>query len=359
MGAKLWKLFTFPKFPNLFFFLATFIKNTGMAKSIILTADDYGACKFIDDGIKRALDAGKLNTVTVFVTHPGSRASIQQLIEFRRVLQAKGRSFNIGLHFSLTSGSPLAGGVATLATGGENETRFFREAKHYPFESINLDEMERELISQLNRLSAILGDEPIDHVTNHHGVVYLDTQMFERYVLTIKKYASRDALKYPKGIPIRSPMSWQRTDNAFLDCDKSFKTPVVRQGLSLGYWKRFREVTEDAIARREKIARDAAVKFPDCLADTIYGQPYPQNVIFLLQQYKNREFNSEFMFHLGYDERAESQSVGSFLSSIEVPHGIDRNYFPNRFSELDVLLSLDLDYLLRSSKISTINYSGL
>ena len=48
--------------------------------SLILTADDYGACDFIDNGIIQALEQGKINTVTAFVTHPESKQRLDKLL---------------------------------------------------------------------------------------------------------------------------------------------------------------------------------------------------------------------------------------------------------------------------------------
>ena len=145
--------------------------------SLILTADDYGACDFIDNGIIRALRDRKINTVTAFVTHPDSESRMASLIVLREELKQQHGyyTFNIGLHFSLTSGTALTGRSSLTDNEAGDDNKFeFHEAKNYPFRKVKHEHLQYELTAQLNLLESWLGNIPIDHVTNHHGVCYLD-----------------------------------------------------------------------------------------------------------------------------------------------------------------------------------------
>lgn len=107
-------------------------------KKIILTADDYGACDFIDNGIKDALIKGKINVVSTFVTHQSSEERIKNLLELREELKTNGEyTFNIGLHFSITSGYSLQEKHSSLTRNKTNNNFYFKEAKKYKFRKID------------------------------------------------------------------------------------------------------------------------------------------------------------------------------------------------------------------------------
>src|ERR1044071_629700 len=71
---------------------------------LILTADDYGACDYIDSGIIKGLRERRINSVAAFVCFPDSHERIEKLLKFRK---EEGLDFGIGLHFSATAGFPL------------------------------------------------------------------------------------------------------------------------------------------------------------------------------------------------------------------------------------------------------------
>ena len=246
--------------------------------SIILTADDYGACDFIDDGIIRALRGNKINTVTAFVTHPDSKSRMDTLLSLREELREKNNgfyTFNIGLHFSLTSGGALTGQSTLIEDRRTADGKFeFREAKNYPFDTIELDHLELELRAQLNLLDEWLGDIPIDHVTNHHGICYLDVDFFEKYIQTIAAFKSHSL---NKKLPIRSPWSWLKSDMKIWKNGRIL-VPTIKQGIELGLWKKLGDLTNSQLKLREKQAYELEIDFPHFLADTFYGLPFGENL---------------------------------------------------------------------------------
>ena len=74
-----------------------------MNQRIVVTADDFGACNFIDDGVKKAIHAGVVSSVAVMVNfeerdenHPygayqGSMKAIKELAEEVRIWQQEQR----------------------------------------------------------------------------------------------------------------------------------------------------------------------------------------------------------------------------------------------------------------------------
>lgn len=325
--------------------------------SIILTADDYGACDFIDNGIIRALRLEKINTVTAFVTHPDSKERMESLIALREELKQQNNgayTFNIGLHFSLTSGNALTGESSlTIDEAGDDGSYEFREAKNYPFGKIKIDDLQNELIAQLNLLDEWLNGTPIDHVTNHHGITYLDLDFFEKYINVISVYNDQ---KYKTNIPIRSPMSWLKSDMHVWK-NGLVLIPILKQGIELGFWKKLEELTKRKLKIREEDAFRLEINYPIFLADTIYGLPAKDNLEFLMKELSSRDYSAEFMFHLGHPGRevADMQKTINELSTI--PHGIDIGYFLNRTKELEALTQLDLPAKLTEYELEKIFYA--
>lgn len=324
--------------------------------SLILTADDYGACDFIDNGIIRALRDKKINTVTAFVTHPDSKPRMESLLTLREELKQQNGgiyTFNIGLHFSLTSGTSLTGASSLTDEEAGDDGKFeFHEAKNYPFKKIKHEHLQNELSAQLNLLDEWLGDAPIDHVTNHHGVCYLDLGFFEEYIKSINLFKSN---KLKTKLPIRSPMSWLKSDMKTWKNGKVL-IPTIKQGIELGFWKKVGDVTNKKLRIREEHAFALEINYPIFLADTIYGLPYEENIKFLLEQLAPKDYSVEFMFHLGHPGR-EVQDMRKTIDDLIMPHGIDRGYFLNRTEELKALSSLPLDALLKQHEIEKIFYA--
>jgi predicted glycoside hydrolase/deacetylase ChbG (UPF0249 family) len=324
--------------------------------SLILTADDYGACDFIDNGIIRALRAGKINTVTAFVTHPDSKERMATLVALREELKQQNNgkyTFNIGLHFSLTSGTALTGLSTLTDDEADDDGKYeFHEAKNYPFRKIKHEHLQYELRAQLNLLEEWLGQIPLDHVTNHHGVCYLDLGFFEEYIKTISLFKPE---KYNHQLPIRSPMSWLKSDMRTWHNGKVL-IPTIKQGLELGFWKKAGDVTNKKLRIRLEDAYRLEINYPDFLADTIYGLPFGENISFLLNELAPKNYSAEFMFHLGHPGQTVSD-LQKTINGLIMPHGIDRGYFLNRTKELDVLTGTNIDALLTQHEIQKIFYA--
>jgi predicted glycoside hydrolase/deacetylase ChbG (UPF0249 family) len=318
---------------------------------IILTADDFGACDFIDNGIIRALQHHKINTVTTFVTHPDSESRVRSLIELREELKEKNGgnyTFNIGLHFSLTSGTSLTG----MSTLTEEDSEQFLEAKNYPFRKVELSDITRELTAQLDLLDKWLGNTSIDHVSNHHGITYLDLDFFETYIHTINAFKED---KYKRNIPIRSPRSWIKSGMKTWKNGKVL-IPTVRQGIELGLWKKIFDLTGRKLKIREEHAVELIIACPNFLADTFYGLPHGENIEFLLNELCGKNYSAEFMFHLGHPGR-ETDDLQKAIDTLIMPHGIDRNYFATRVRELDAITGFHLDEQLNKTNIRKVFFA--
>ena len=324
--------------------------------SLILTADDYGACDFIDNGIVRVLREGKINTVTAFVTHPTSKSRMQTLIELREELKEKNSgfyTFNIGLHLSITSGGAITGQSTLVNEKRTADGKFeFNEAKNYPFNKIELSHLEQEINAQLSLLDEWLGEVPLDHVTNHHGICYLDVDFFEHYVQTIAAFKSP---KLNHKLPIRSPWSWLKSDMKVWKNGKLL-VPTIKQGIELGLWKKLGDLTNKQLKLREEQAHGLVINFPHFLADTFYGLPFGENLDALFSELSQKNYSAEFMFHLGQPD-SPVENLEKTIAELDMPHGIDRGYFLNRTKEFDVLNGTNIDAKINNYNLKKIYFS--
>ena len=133
-----------------------------MAKlsTIALCADDYGLSYGVSRGILEALDAKRLSAVSVMTNGPRWPAMGGELL--RREIDA-----DVGLHFNLTLGRPLAA-----------MPKFAPDGKFPPLKTIvraalrgklPMDEIRAEIDRQLDRFEAVLDRRP-DHLDGHQHI---------------------------------------------------------------------------------------------------------------------------------------------------------------------------------------------
>jgi len=297
----------------------------------ILTADDYGAVDFIDAGIRKAIEAGKINSVACFALPTDEKDDLNDRME--KLLKLKrDHDFAIGLHFSLTAGRS---NDIEVAKQGNSLTKkkakqgyyYMRDPKNYKFKAIDPKELARELRSQYNRLKQYTSE--IDSISNHHGIVYMDTDLFKPYAEVAAE------LK----VPIRAPVVWKKYKLPTGNFDGRIGKPVIWQGLKLRWLDQLLDAARNK--PRIEIAEALKLKYPTCLVDEIYGQPYPENLKLLFDAFSQHVFAAEFMFHLGDP---------SFVGPRQSKDGIDETYFDFRTEEFDSLMQAQLpdEYAKRS-----------
>jgi len=350
-----------------------------MKKQIILTADDYGCSDFIDNGVEDAVLDGKINSVACFVSHADSKERIRELLSMKKILQEQNKptaGFGIGLHFSMTSGKALTG-QSSLTDPNDKNSTYFREAFGYDFSDINPQDLQLELIAQLDKMREIMDGEPIDHLSHHHGFVYMHEPLYNIYVDTLKDYNRKHGLD----IPMRSPVAWFRRFNAgpadnqdtkschhcFDNLDKKLITPAAIEGIKLMMWKKYFQTTYGVMRKRKRVTDDKEIRTPELLCDIIYGQAskdnpdgiretlkkifhiYSKDDLLTCGGYAESGFSAEMMFHVGKGE----------LDKADVPHGINEGYFKGRLEELDALKTFDLEAALKHTNTTKSIYADI
>ena len=377
-----------------------------MKNKVIITADDYGVCDRIDRGIEHAIEHNKLTAVSVIIAHASSLERVKRLYDIQQKKIKEGKPFGIGLHLSITSGKPQAKEAVGSLVAKDGH---FHEASYYPFASVKASDLRKEINAQFDRISKAVPIEELDHLTNHHGIVYFKQDLFETYVDVAAKH----------GVSVRSPMSWMRKFQKFEELpdfdENPIANPTVRRGISIGMWRKLAQVSYGNLVKRMEYSEEKKVNYPDVLCEYIYGQctpkenngdkvmkrvfhqfmdPADRNTenkkrsrkdkikvdrvgIVLANEYtieeayskirssgskhKNEvvsrygakkysgDFSVELMFHL-----AEKN-----VQTPEKIHGINLDYFVNRECELDALLAIDLDTYKQKLKLSYIPYKAL
>jgi len=319
-------------------------------KKIILTADDYGAIDFIDTGILNALSDRNINCVSAFVCFYDSKKRMETLVQKQNEVKAD-HKVGIGLHFSLTTGEPI---TRSDATGLVSHNGRFLSPRKYPFKRVTkaIGQFEAELRAQIELLGRWLGGvENIDHISNHHGVVYVDDDLFKVYARVVAEYK----------IPMRSPLVWSKAKLPFINAYPILTppgmrpfNPLTRYGIRelQWVWEVFEAVN---YRRRVRIAEQLSIPTPFCNNDCIYGLAFKENIERMLDQYVDRDMATEFMFHLGEADLPE----GHHYDKISAPEGIDNRYFPTRKEESDLLRNMPLKDVLKARSIDPIVYRDL
>lgn len=296
-------------------------------RKVILNADDYGACKFINDGITDAIRSNNINSVSCFVTHQRSEADVLELIDLQ-----KDHKFKIGLHFSITCGYPVT--LCKSMKPGPNKP--FYEVHQHNYLKIDTAELRSELRNQVNLLQAWMDRKnagKVDHITIHHGVIYFFDHLFKVFTEVAKEF----------NIPVRSPLPWSKSDYKFYSYSQAL--PIKLEGARNGgkiFWEnlihrrtRDKEVLKmlkgqklENIRMQIQAMKEGNVRHPVCFADTIYGQPFYENLMYLVDQVPEN-MTVELMFHLGKGDPNE-----------KLPAGINRGYFDYRLQELKAIKML-------------------
>jgi len=365
--------------------------------NVIITADDYGVCNFIDNAILSGLRSGKIKAVSAMLTHPTSVERLKRLLQLQIDLSRQNKFFGIGLHFSITSGKPVLNRANSL-TESIDPLRF-HDFKYYPFKSIDPEDLYRELKAQIELMESIIGVGNIDHIANHHSPVYFEGNMFLVYA----------RLSAEHKIPMRSPMSWNRKFGKIKkyrlfgkklkyklpDYDDKFLTPVARQGLKMGVWRKLGQVSYGNILKRMNHSR---IDYPDVLYEYIYGfcaedidkgeevinhaleHLAPRQFKFVEEAHEytrhmsnNGSFRGvlrrylallspshisvELMFHLGLD--GPSDEIISDIPDNSDLHGINGDYFKVRSREFQCLDTYDWAQKATDYNLNYISYKQM
>ena len=156
------------------------------SKTVVINADDFGLLPEVNKGIIECFEAGSITSTSMMVNTEGTSDAVNLAKQYP--------SLGVGLHFSLTQGSPVSSSskVASLVSGdGGFHSRSAFERKML-FGNVRLSDVETEFMAQVCRFDK-LGLE-MTHIDSHHHV-----HIFPGIFKLVSTYAKN------RGIPVRIP----------------------------------------------------------------------------------------------------------------------------------------------------------
>lgn len=110
-------------------------------KNIIITADDFGMCEYVDRAILDLFDYGTLTSTNV-LTNMGSLKRVEELKRFDNI--------SVGIHWNITTGKPISNmnDIPTLVDANGNFYSIGEFKKRMSQHKILLNDIEKELEAQ-------------------------------------------------------------------------------------------------------------------------------------------------------------------------------------------------------------------
>ncbi|GAB2496191.1 carbohydrate deacetylase [Alkalibacterium psychrotolerans] len=236
---------------------------------LIINADDFGYSRAINFGIIDSYKNGILTSTTIMPNMPG--------FEHATELAKENPGLGIGVHLTLTCGSPLSPSVPSLTEDGEFRNLSFYER---PF-SIDEDELYEEWDLQIKRVLDA-GINP-SHLDTHHHVNMFDP-LQEVFVKLARKYR----------LPVRNnfnvPDDISTVNRFFIDLDNLGATKDV--------WKPL--IVNSLIQDYHKYGTVEAMCHPGYLDDTVF-----ENSALL----KNRVSMARELMDDSYKELLENHNI--------------------------------------------------
>jgi predicted glycoside hydrolase/deacetylase ChbG (UPF0249 family) len=142
-------------------------------RKLITTADDYGLCASVNQAIEECLDAGALRATCVMANMPAATAAT--------ALRARFQQASIGLHWTLTTGRPLAppAQVASLVGPDGNFWPFLELRRRILARQIVVAHVLAELSAQFERFRELCGQPDF---WNTHQNIHIAPGLFDQIV---------------------------------------------------------------------------------------------------------------------------------------------------------------------------------
>ena len=167
-----------------------------MKTQYIFTADDFGPINFINRGIFKAVKAGLINSVQV-LTNGDTKDSLKEKLRKLADCVDEGKTLDLGLHLTLTSGKPLHKGdwgeMLDNEEKEEEKKKNFKDFTKFDFSyETKIETIKKEFAAQKKQLVDALDELGSDKlvlssVSNHHNIMSIGTDIFEAYLEVGKK----------------------------------------------------------------------------------------------------------------------------------------------------------------------------
>ncbi len=166
-----------------------------MTNKLVITADDYGICKIIDDGIDVAVSNQWITAVSALPN--GSNEDFDRV---KKLHLEKGDQVDIGCHLNITNGSPLTN-LPSGFTRRKGDWKLFKWILGHDLSEMNTDALYKELKAQVRRFED--SEIPLKHFSDHFGILtMLESRICAVVIRVVQEYNARHNVN----VPLRNPM---------------------------------------------------------------------------------------------------------------------------------------------------------
>ncbi|MBA4493896.1 chitin disaccharide deacetylase [Paenactinomyces guangxiensis] len=148
---------------------------------LIVNADDFGYSRAVNFGIIDAYKYGIVTSATLLVNMPGASHAFE--------LAKEHPGLGVGIHLTLTCGSPLSDHVPSLVN---DQGEFHKKEDLFSYAQVS--DIEREFTCQMERFfSSGITPTHIDshhHVHFHNAVLPIVLRLAERYQLPVRNFTT-------------------------------------------------------------------------------------------------------------------------------------------------------------------------
>jgi predicted glycoside hydrolase/deacetylase ChbG (UPF0249 family) len=297
----------------------------GGAKKLILSSDDYGFSKAVNDGILKAVEMGTITCAHVLM----NLASEDDVRLLANTIHKAGNKCGIGLHLNTNTGPSVLNKQCSLTPVKKGNHYPFVEMEDFRYKDVSISDVAAEMWAQYHKLANIIGAERIDSISSHYNI-HVFSKAYLSNVVQIARAAN---------IPIRSPLRWvtkvNRTKLPKYPHGKKVM-PITWEGIIAGLKlgggtfgimsvtlpKRDKQL----VWRRKKIRK--YVKTPDNLSAHWLGQPDLDALQWSYEELKKISksgFSTEVLMHLAASPKP---MTGDYSAAYEMD---------KRFEEFEVI----------------------
>lgn len=301
-------------------------------KLVIITADDFGSCLNVNQGIEYAVRHGAITSLSVLGNFTDSLDDLARL-------SREHPEVGIGVHLNLTTGQPLRS-PAEVPTLVDRDGRFLSVPGFLSrARRIDPGDLERELTAQVAAVER--AGIRIDHLSDHNGLLSIYPPFFDVMVKLAVRCAV--ALRSPVVASVKHPRVFPRAATRKRGVQMAARAAALNPFGALGL------LAYSSLAAFEEKSREldrVGIRHPEVLIDSLYGAPTIENALHIAANLA--EGTSEIVVHLGSAERPPS-----------CPNGLDTGYFETRERELMLLTSTYLRDYVAGMNVRFVRFSDL
>lgn len=200
-------------------------------KYLVITADDFGMARCVNDAIRACIKSGVVLSTNVMMNMPFAGEAVD--------IKRRFPMCSVGLHYNFTVGQPLTGNSTLTGEDGVfHSYRAFRTL--YRNGEIDNKDIVREMNAQYNRFIYLIGHAP--DYWNTHENVHVDRKLYHLF----------------RDVSLSLSIQAMRTH------ERIFVTPSVKQDRSLK-WRLMEPIKKYLLSGWQNESRGVGVRSPDGL----------------------------------------------------------------------------------------------